>query len=144
MKLLPGTDIGDEFHADLLFSKAGLTDQETFMIQSSINNRREFDLIKEALIAQRPRKRLQERNDAKDGKYSDGKYKTGQQRGRFQRRKGVSVLGDDFENYPDECQSLYETCYAAQIRTGTHNYHKRTGKGKGKYRLKPSNLSVED
>ena len=28
MKLLPSTEIGDEFHADLLFSNAGLTEQE--------------------------------------------------------------------------------------------------------------------
>ena len=80
-QLDPSMNLSEEHRADLLLEQSGISKTEITMIQASIGNKRDYDLISEALIAQHPRVHttVSDRQTRPTGK---GKRRKGQGKGK--------------------------------------------------------------
>ena len=67
----PVVHFSEGHRSDMLLGVSGLTREERFMVQASVNNERDFDKVAEALIIQRQRIHLRKRRKRAKGK---GKY----------------------------------------------------------------------
>ena len=72
VQMNPGIHVSEGHRSDILLDLSGLSHEERFMVQASINNERDCDRVADALIIPHPRNHFRESQKRTKAKEKDG------------------------------------------------------------------------
>ena len=111
----PGIHVSEGHRSDILLDLSGLSHEERFMVQASINNERDFDRVPDALIIPHPRIHFRESQQRTKAKGKDGFKRGDNSNTRWFRGKGVS-------KHTGSGKSGSSACYANFNSVEDYNY----------------------